>query len=238
MKGKVQRDNFDASLFDLPSIVAAAHELKSPLALMRQLALSIDGELSESQMQQIADRIEMTSDRALRLVDDMSQTQRLQDGLFELEPVNPAALCDEVIDEISPLYRAHSREIRAVRRRRYPLVVANRSLLRRIILGFADNALHYSLDGMPVTLQTHMVGDRVRISVRDRGPGVSTKLKRSLSNRPTLQAPSRRPASSGLGLYVARQFAQAMNGRVGVTRHQDGASFYVELSGSTQMSWL
>lgn len=238
MKGKVQRGDFDASFFDLPSIVAAAHELKSPLALMRQLALSIDSELGDSEMRRIADRIELTSDRALRLVDDLSQTQRIQDRLFELEPVNPSALCDEVINEIIPLYRAHSREIRTVRRRKTPLVVANRSLLRRVILGFADNALHYSFDGMPVTLQTHTVGDMVRISVRDRGPGVSADLKRSLTGQPMLQPPSRRPASSGLGLYVARQFAEAMNGRVGVTRHRDGASFYIELSGSAQMSWL
>lgn len=238
MNGKELRDRSDAMEFGLPSIVAAAHELKSPLALMRQLALSLDGDLTEQQMRRISERIELTSDRALRLVDDLSHAQRLQDGLFDLEPVNPLALCDEVVQEITPLYTAHSREIRAVRRRKMPLVVANRSLLRRVIIGFADNALHYSFDGMPVVLETHLHGDMVRISVRDRGPGVSASLKNSLRAKPTLQPPSRRPASSGLGLYVARQFAEAMNGRVGVTRHRDGASFFIELNGSTQLSWL
>jgi len=47
-----------------------------------------------------------------------------------------------------------------------------------------------------------------------------------------------RPQSSGLGLYIAGQFADAMNGRIGVTRHRDGATFYVDLQASKQLSLL
>ncbi len=238
MNGKRSAGGSDVSAFDAPSVIAATHELKSPLALVRQLALTLDGDLSPEEVKKLALRIELTSERALRLVDDVTQAQRLEDGLFELEPINPIALCDEVANEISPLYAAHSRTIRTVRRRKPPLVVANRSLLRRVIMSFADNALHYAFDDQPVTLETHLVGDKIRISVRDRGPGVSARLQRSLGSTPALQRPSRRPASSGLGLYVASQFAEAMNGHVGVTRHRDGASFYIELNGSTQLSWL
>lgn len=239
MKEKVREGKPDVTSFDMPSIVAAAHELKSPLALMRQLALTIDdGELDAENLRRTAQRLELTTDRALRLVDDLTQAQRLQDGLFELEPINPVALCDEVVGELSPLYRAHERSLRVRRRRNPPLVVANRSLLRRVVASFADNALHYSFDSRPVIIETHSVGDKVRISVRDRGPGVSESLRRSMRATPSLQQPSRRPASSGLGLYVARQFAEAMHGNVGVVRHRDGASFYVELHSSTQMSWL
>lgn len=239
MKEQVREGKPDVTSFDMPSIVAAAHELKSPLALVRQLALTIDEtEFDADSLRRTAQRIELTTDRALRLVDDLTQAQRLGDGLFELEPINPVALCDEVVSELSPLYRAHERSLRVRRRRNPPLVVANRSLLRRVIASFADNALHYSFDSQPVIIETHSAGDRVRISVRDRGPGVSENLRRSMKLTPSLQRPSRRPASSGLGLYVARQFAEAMHGNVGVVRHRDGASFYVELNSSTQMSWL
>jgi len=206
---------------------------------MRQLALSMeDDTFDATDVRKIAERLELTSERALRLVDDLTQTQRLQDGLFDLEPLNPVALCDEVVAELAPLYAAHKRTLHIRRRRNPPLVVANRSLLRRVVTNFVDNALHYTYDNQPVIIETHSIGDKVRISVRDRGPGVSATLRQSLSATPSLQKPSRRPASSGLGLYIARQFAEAMQGSVGVVRHRDGASFYVELGGSTQLSWL
>lgn len=47
-----------------------------------------------------------------------------------------------------------------------------------------------------------------------------------------------RPESSGLGIYVASQFAQAMDGEIGLIRHRDGLTFYVELPLSRQLSWL
>ena len=226
--------------FMMPDLVTAAHELKSPLALIRQLALSLEaGELDAADIARLAHRMELTSDRALRLVEDLTRSARLDDGLFALEPVNPVALCDEVVHEISPLYHAHERSIQAVSRRHSPLVVADRSLLRRVLLGFADNALHYGDESETVQLQTSQHGDTVRISVRDFGPGLTTQLWRSIRHGTiTPQAISRRPASSGLGLAISSQFAHAMNGQVGVVRHRDGTSFYIELAGSTQTSWL
>ena len=228
-----------AEFFAMTSVTAAAHELKSPLVLMRQLALSLDADMSTEELQRAVWQLELTSDRALRLIDDVTQAQRLEDGLFEVEPINPIALCEDVARELQPLYSAHQRHLRVRRRRNPPLVIANYSLLRRVISGFVDNALHYAFDSEPVTIETQVVGSAVRICVRDRGPGVSSRLQRSLgAATPKLQSPTRRPLSSGLGLYIARQFAEAMQGRVGVVRHRDGASFYVELNSSSQMSWL
>ena len=42
----------------------------------------------------------------------------------------------------------------------------------------------------------------------------------------------------GLGLYIASQFAEAMHGKIGAIRHKDGATFYVELQASSQMTLL
>lgn len=230
----------DDDVFALPSLTTAAHELKTPLALIRQHSLALQtGDEVLYDLANVAAQIELTAERSLRLIDDLTRVSSLEDALFELEPVNPVALCDEVVAELLPLYRAKGREIRTVRRKQPPLVVANRNLLRRVITNFADNALHYADDSYPVELTARMRGDHVRISVRDFGPGVDAGLRRLVqadASRPA--SASRRPASSGLGLYISRQFANAMNARVGVSRHRDGASFFIELHGSTQMSLL
>ncbi len=80
----------------------------------------------------------------------------------------------------------------------------------------------------------------MRLAVRDYGPAVSRdvwrKLRGRLGNAP--QTMQNRPASSGLGLYISGQFASAMQGSIGATRHRDGATFYVDLLASRQLELL
>jgi signal transduction histidine kinase len=61
-------------------------------------------------------------------------------------------------------------------------------------------------------------------------------LKNKLATAP--QPVHARPESSGLGLYISGQFADAMQGTIGAVRHRDGATFYVELPASRQMNLL
>ena len=235
---------YDGPLTDgFPSIIAAAHELKSPLALMRQLSLSLEDEsISVSDQKRMLRQITLTSEKALRLTNDLTKSVRLEDALFELEPINPYQLCQDVVHEITPLFTAHQRKIYVSSKRHCWLLVANRDLLKRIIMNFSDNALSYAEGDGNVEIKISSVnyGKDIRLAVRDYGPAVSKstirKLRNSLSAGP---APIHtRPSSSGLGLYISGQFAEAMNGHIGITSHHDGATFFVDLQASNQMSLL
>jgi signal transduction histidine kinase len=235
---------YDGPLADgLPSIVAAAHELKSPLALMRQLSLSLeDNNVSDADRKRMLRQITLTSERALRLTSDLTKSVRLEDAMFDLEPINPYQLCQDVAREISPLFAAHHRNIYVSSKRHSWLLVANRDLLKRIIMNFSDNALYYAegAGDIEIKISTVNSGRQIRLGVRDYGPAVPksiiNKLKNNLSMGP---APIHtRPSSSGLGLYISSQFADAMNGKIGITRHRDGATFFVELQASSQLSLL
>ena len=231
------------SPMSVPLFVAAAHELKSPLALVRQLSLGIEsGEYSLAEVGNLARQITLTSERALRLTTDLTRTSRLEDSLFSLEPLNPVTLCEEVVRELKPLYGAKGRTLKFNSRSRPLLAVANRDLLRRILLNFADNALHYSEAGAPVliTASAHDHGSQIRLGVRDYGPALPVDIINNLEDSLGKRAQSLhdRPASSGLGIHIAHQFAAAMNASIGAIRHQDGATFYVDISASTQMRLL
>lgn len=228
---------------ELPFLVTASHELKSPLALVRQLALSLEGgQVDEFERAEMVRQILLTSERALRLTTDLSRSARLEDSLFELEPLNPQTVCEEVAHEMTPLYKAKGREIRVTSRHRPRLAVANRELLRRIMLNFADNALHYADPDNPVELRaiSRSGEGQIRLSVRDYGPAVPADMWKKLYANlgSTTQSLHMRPQSSGLGLLVAGQFARAMSGSIGATRHRDGATFYVDIRASSQLSLL
>ena len=242
MKGSFKEEQNARQFGGISPVAIAAHELKSPLSLLRQLALSLEAEdVSDSERQRIVGHMRLVSERALRLTTDLTKVERLEGSLFELEPINPQQLCEEVARDLMPLYRAYGREIIVTRRARPLLAVANRDLLRRVLLNFADNALHYSEDTAAVELHasSHAGGEIVRLAVRDYGPALPIDTWRTLRETATRpQAIHARPGSSGLGLTIARQFAEAMNGTVGAIRHRDGATFYVDMYASRQLSFL
>lgn len=213
------------------TLLTAAHELKSPLVLIRQLALELDaGSVSKNEASRLLRQISLTSERALNLTTNLTKVARLEDGLFELEPINPVQVCEDVAVELRPLYRETNRTISVRRLYHAPLAVANRDLLRQVLVNFADNALHYSVASQPVemTVEVSRRGNRVRLGVRDYGPAIEADVKLRHT----------RPRSSGLGLLIARRFAETMNGSVGVIRHQDGATFYIDIGVSSQLSLL
>ena len=229
----------EASLF-----VAAAHDLKSPLALLRQLALSLEaGGLSPVEVAELARRMALTSERALRLTTDLTQSTRLHEELFGIEPLNLALVARDVVAELQPLYAAKGRRLTVRVPRQAVVGLGNRDLLRRVLCNFADNALHYSGEGdapVVVRLSRRAGGRVIRLAVRDYGPAIPPSLWQQLEQRLGVSAQPlhSRPGSSGLGLYIAGQFASAMEAQIGAVRHRDGATFYIDLQAVYQQRLL
>lgn len=226
----------------LDSTSIAAHELKAPLALVRQLALELKSDdITPSERVHIASQIELVAERSLRLSTNLTKYKQLQDTLFVTRPLNVNEVWRDVLLEAAPLYKATGRTLRYKTKTRQPLVLANHDLLRRIILNFVDNALHYSdADGV-VTLYSQLIKEQecVRLGVRDYGPAVPAGVWSSLKRTALINQPVHaRPNGSGLGLRIAAEFAESMNGRVGAIRHRDGASFYVDIPITRQLSLL
>ena len=223
-------------------IFVAAHELKAPLSLMRQLALSLDPN-DPRETKEYQDKLISVSDRALKQVSDLAKVARLEDALFEMEPVAIRGVCDEVTNELKYLFRFNQKSLRIKYSNRQRLVVANRELLSSIIYNFCANALKYS---SPESASKLLVRDVktaknrqtpcVRLEVRDFGPALPTEIYQKLAEN-SLETPTNisfRPDSSGLGLYIATKFAKYMHANVGAIRHRDGTSFFVELPVSNQ----
>jgi len=223
---------------EVDGILVAAHELKAPLCLLRQLALALELAPTSAARERLQAQLVEVSERALNQVTDLTKVARLEDGLFTTEPVSVRGVCDAVWRELTPLFAYEHRELGMFYNNKSRLVVANRDLLHSIVYNFCINALRYSGTDTVSRLLISDHHDKVRIDVRDFGPALPTKLWRELRQgyiaQPT--AIAMRPGSSGLGLYIASEFARHMHARIGATRHRDGTSFFVELPVSHQVS--
>ena len=224
------------------SFLVAAHEMKTPLSIIRQLSLTLnddDTEISDDERSRILRQIDITSERALRLVQDLTKISKLEDTMFELEPINSKKICHDVVSEISDVFKLHNRVIRFKNVRKNELIVANYELLRSVLMNFSDNALYSSNEKTEVEIKVSNVGEKVRISVRDFGDELPLSIWRAVKkqNHQPVQASSR-PQSSGLGIFIAQSFATAMGAKIGVIRHRNGSTFYIDLNRSGQLSLL
>ena len=222
---------------EVSSILIAAHELKAPMSLIRQLALSLDLENQDANSN-VRSQIIDVSERAIKQVNDLTKIAHLEDGLFKMEPVSVRGVCDDVVAELKHLFRFNNRELNIRYTNQSRLVIANSDLLHSVVYNFCLNAMHYSDQETlsELTVQDH--DGRVRVGVRDFGPAlpmdVWREMKRGWIEKPVSIA--MRPGSSGLGLYIASTFSRYMNAEVGAVRHRDGTSFFVELPISKQAS--
>lgn len=221
---------------EVDGILLAAHELKAPLAVLRQLALSFDD--LDHKNEHLRSEMISVSERAIKQVNDLTKIKRLESGLFEMEPISVREVCDAVTRELSYLFSYNKRDLFIKYANRSKLVTANRDLLYSVVYNFLINAMHYSGEGTRAELIVRDFHDRVKITVRDYGPALPMDIWREMK-RGWLEKPSSiamRPGSSGLGLFIASKFSRYMNAPVGAVRHRDGTSFYVELPISKQTS--
>jgi len=238
MRGTGNSENNDVS-FELPSLLAAAHELKTPLVLIRQLSLQLS-DPSVPVTPELNHRLRLTTERGLRLVDGLTRAARLEDSLFDTESLEVKAICQLVAQEMRPLACELGQKLELKLPKRSLLAIGQYDLLTSLLVGLCDNALAHNGTGGQVTISTREHAGRIELAVRDSGPKLSHKQFKQLTGKLGKPQPvSGRPRSSGLGLWVADNFARSMAGRLTAQRHRDGGmTFIVSLPSSTQLSLL
>ncbi|MDR3125843.1 MAG: HAMP domain-containing histidine kinase [Candidatus Nomurabacteria bacterium] len=223
------------------SLAACAYELKTPLVLMRQLALELEKAAQPARRAEICQQMRLTAEKSLRLADNLTKAARLEEALFEFEPVQVAGLCREAADEMLLLARAKKQQVNVRISRKTAVCVGNRELLKALLVGLLDNALQSGPENGKIYIMTRINQGKIELAVRDNGPIVELaqfrRLQQSLGkfSRPI----AARPLMSGLGLAVAEKFAVAMNGQLAISRHHAGGmTFRALLPVSRQLSIL
>ena len=102
----------------------------------------------------------------------------------------------------------------------------------QVIGNFLGNAIKFSPENTEIIIATEVAGDSARISVQDKGPGLSQEDQKLLFNEfQTLAAkPTGGEKSAGLGLAISKKLVHLHGGEVGVTsKLGDGSTFFFTL---------
>jgi len=194
-------------------LAAVSHDLRTPLASIKASVSSLrqtDVEWSEADQADLLATIEQNADRLDALIGNLLDMSRLHTG--SLQPfLRPTA-----IDEVAPVALIgldDSLRVQIAVPDGFPLVLADPGLLERVLANLFSNALRHSpAGGAPPDLQARLAGGTVVLEVVDHGPGVPDEAKERIFE-PFTRVGDRYPGV-GLGLAVARGFAEAMGGHI------------------------
>ncbi|MDY7227027.1 ATP-binding protein [Hyalangium rubrum] len=200
----------------------ASHELKTPLTplalrlsmLKREAQGSQPGQLPREREVRHLEVAERQVKKLAELVGDLLDVSRLSTGRMklELEPVDLSALVSEVVSRFEPeAERVSCRlELRA-----HPNLVGrwDRLRLEQVVTNLLSNALKYGA-GRPIHITVDADGARAQLIVRDEGIGIAPDDLQRIFGRFERAVSERHYGGLGLGLYVTRQFVQAMGGTV------------------------
>lgn len=210
-----------------------SHDLRTPLNAMLGFAqlLDLDAGLSSDQTDSVRHIIK-GGGHLLELVNEVLDIARIEAGQLGLsmEPVPVAEVLQEVVDFMRPLADARAISLSVPTAERPWHVIADKQRLKQILLNLVGNAVKYNRDQGSVQLAVDGSGGRVRIWVRDTGPGIPSS-KRALLFKPfeRLGAEHGPLEGTGLGLALAKGLAEAMSGTIGAESSSEGATFWIEL---------
>jgi len=196
-------------------LAAVSHDLRTPLAAVKASVSSLrqtDVAWSAADQADLLATIEQNADRLDALIGNLLDMSRLHTG--SLQPFLRPVAVDEVAPAAAVGLDGPVRLEMAVPDG-FPLVLADPGLLERVLANLVSNALRYSPPGRPPELHAVLDGGTVRLEVADHGPGVPDEQKQRIFE-PFERAGGRHPGV-GLGLAVARGFAEAMGGRIGAS---------------------
>jgi signal transduction histidine kinase len=217
-------------------LASMSHELRTPLnaiiGYQDLLTMEIGGPLNERQRGYLG-RIRTSSERLLRLIDQLLSLSRIDAGkeALKLERVDVSSVATETAAIVQPSAAAKGLWLRVIVPTAPVECVSDNGKLRQILLNLLSNAVEFTNKG-GVDVTVSQQGASISVHVRDTGPGLS-ETDRARVFEPFVQtdASITRPNSgTGLGLPVSRELAWLLGGDVRIdSADGQGSTFTIEI---------
>lgn len=223
----LKRPGTDAAGPTPPAVTArTAHELKTPIGaiaaaaeIMRDESL---GPMGNERYRGYAGDIVVNAHHALAVIDRMmgmsNSTTRPPGGTDAPRAIDVNELCTGIISGLLPLAHRAGIDLAAKLEPRLPLIKADATSLKQMVLNLVTNAMKFTPAGGRVLIATAK-GHRgtVRIEVRDTGPGMTrAEIARALNATAATSGSPRPGGGLGLGLPLVRALAEANAGTLDV----------------------
>ena len=205
----------------------AAHELRTPLAVLRtglEVALARDRSSAENRAALGAAHREALS--LCRIADELLMLSRLNgEVMVDRQKLNLRALLSEIVGTVGPLAQSHKIKL-SVSAPEDVFVNGNEGHLRRLIVNLLDNALKFTPAGGSIDVSLKSDANRAIIRVADTGEGIHPAELPHIFDR-FFRGAGSPGEGSGLGLSLCREIARAHGGEIAAANLPSGGSAFV-----------
>jgi signal transduction histidine kinase/CheY-like chemotaxis protein len=220
---------------------STSHELRTPLNSVLGFAQLLQMSDLSQEDQEAVERILAAGRHLLTLINELIDIARIESGEFSLsvEPVNVRPVVQETCQLMAPLAADRSIAISQTRPPPGLAVQADRQRLRQILLNLLSNAIKYNRVGGTVIITCQAASpEQVSLTVADTGPGISAaNIERVFNPFERLGAERTAVEGTGIGLPLARAFAEAMRGHLtAVSTPGEGTTLTITLPRAPDMA--
>jgi signal transduction histidine kinase len=216
-------------------ISVASHELRTPLtSILGYADLLLQRNPPSATRKRWLKNILDNSQRVSAMVDDLLNVSRIQSGKvsIKLERVRLSDVLEETLSLAKESTNKH--EFVVDIESNFPDVFVDRDKFSHVVGNILSNAVKYSPNGGRITLSAHNDQERHRIvvSVADEGIGIGPADKDLLfTTFHRIQRPETQGIrGSGLGLYIAKEWMEAMGGNIWLESELNkGSTFFVAI---------
>jgi signal transduction histidine kinase len=222
-------------------VANVSHELKTPLALIRLFAETLElGRVpTEEKKQQYHRIINKESRRLTQLINNILDFSRIEAGRTEYRFVRSdlAAVVRDVVDAYRFQIEQQGFSLEVSIADDLPEMAIDPEALSQALINLVNNAIKYSPDEKAIAVSARREGDRVLVSVRDRGIGIPKNEQRRIFEKFYRVETSvvHTTKGSGLGLALVQHITEAHGGHVEVVSAPgEGSTFTLSLPVRTE----
>ncbi len=209
-------------------IASISHDLRTPLTAVRAglgMLETVAHDRRDARETNLLANVRRNIDRLNLLIDDLLTLNQLNAGVLELDrvPLDLRIVVTNAISVVHTLLQEKQQIIELDLPQPLPVAV-DRRRIEQVVVNLLANAHQHTPPGTRVELVGKIVGNEVRLTVRDTGPGIPSAELEEIFERFHRMSTSR---GSGLGLAIVRSIVELHGGRVWAeSRAGGGASFH------------
>lgn len=200
-----------------------AHDLRTPLGVVRQKLESLIGQTQEPSTRQLCEDAMRALDGALDTFAGLLRIAELESGRSPLQPkaFNLSELMTGLHETFEPVAASRGQSLYLDLGNDVPLC-ADRALVTQLIVNLVENAIRHNASGVRIGLRAQRQAEGTRVEVVDDGVGIPEAAIDEVTKPFFRMDRSRRTPGSGLGLCLASRIAERHGARLNLADAHPG----------------
>lgn len=200
-------------------LAIATHELRNPLTpilLCLELIRAAEKSNDRAKLRHEIDRLERQIKHFLARINVFLEVAQIRSGKSNLDlcKLNLSQLISGIVNDYMPLVVRSGSEL-TIKIQNDVMAFVDRMAVSEIVENLLSNAIKYGRS-KPIEIALTATAETARITVRDNGIGIDEKDKARIFERFERVASGRFQSGFGIGLWLARNFAELMGGSITV----------------------